>query len=195
MKAAKAMTRTLPIGDCRDGFTLLELMLVVAILAVLTLAIAPRFGGGLERARLRESVYGAAYLASSAARISSANGCVVRLVFGEEDGVVKLESDNEEVEMGSAGKPLVLTEGMRIASVEVVRRGGNEEADEDTVLFYADGRADAACIVFAQERGDAYSLRINGVTAHASVIHGEVGPDDWSELDEVRTSQSRLGQE
>ena len=186
--------RTLPTGKARCGFTLFELILVIVIFAVLAGAIAPRFTGGIERARLKGTAFAAAYLAASAARIAAANGRVVKLLFDSGGRVIKLETD-VETEMGEVGAPIELSEGIKIESVEVIGRPGYEEdVEEEAVRFFPDGRADEAYIVLVGEAGGKYTVIVNPVTGYAQVAVGEKEQDDWSELESVRESQSMLEQ-
>jgi len=188
--------RTSVTGSATAGFTLLELLLVVAIIAILAGYLVPSFGGSYERARFRENVQLMGHLAASAARIAVAEKCVVQLNFDTDTHTAWLTSENVEVDLAAAGNPVTLPEGCEITGVEILlATPEQEEEGADAVRFYADGRADGAYVVCSRGEANRLTLFINPVTAEPSVLRGERSAEEWTEFEERRTSRSQLGDE
>lgn len=152
------------------GFTLVELMVVIALIAILTAMILPEMRGTFEDAVLRATarkLVSAMNLAHSRA-VSLQQ--VHRIVFDAGAGQFTVE----RAARGEEGRGYVaLTDvpgggGQLDKRINIdVRR--NSEAERHIVAFYPDGTSDAAQIVLRDREGFQLGLRLNSITARVSV--------------------------
>jgi type II secretion system protein H len=177
----------------RSAFTLIELMVVMALIGIMTAMILPEMKGTYEDAVLRSTsreLISACSLASShAVSLNQAH----RLRLDRNGGHYSIE--RRGLERGTGGRfiparDVIGGEGDldRRISIELHRTAddtiaaGEEEPSpalrksppsdrhEDSVVFYPDGTADATEIVLRDRDGFRLALRINAVTARVQII-------------------------
>lgn len=135
------------------GFTLLELLLVLAILALGVALVLPSLSGPLASARFRQggAEFRAAMVQARSHAAASGRTRVVRIDLGT--GEYGIPSDNVD---------RVLPEGVRVSAVkaagETIERGVAE------LRFFPDGSADAAEVVLADGGGGRILLTVDPLT-------------------------------
>jgi prepilin-type N-terminal cleavage/methylation domain-containing protein len=130
-----------------EGFTLVELMVVLFILSVLAALAAPSFSRTLVSARLRASASDVRATFARARSLAVAGGRERAVVFDLEKGEYGL--DNDAVRRG-------FPEPVRLGGVRLV---GEENARGDArVRFYPDGSAEEAEV--SVDSGDGGSIRV-----------------------------------
>jgi type II secretion system protein H len=176
-----------------SAFTLIELMVVMALIGIMTAMILPEMKGTYEDAVLRSTsreLVSACSLASShAVSLNQAH----RLRLDRNGGHYSIE--RRGLERGSGGRfiparDVIGGEGDldRRITIELhktadeaaatseeepspaLRRSAPLDRQEDGIVFYPDGTADATEIVLRDRDGFRLALRINPVTARVQII-------------------------
>jgi type II secretion system protein H len=200
----KAKPPTLVIGDFMrlvvpghargPGFTLIELMVVLALIAIMTAMIIPEMRGTFEDAVLRSS---------SRELVNVCNLTYSRAVTLNQIHRVHLETSSGKylIERRSRGgqgvngfvpvPDLPGGEGRIDSRISIdLRLPGEDSTDavgdtsaarenspapvrEETIVFYPDGTADAREILLQDRDGFRIALRINPVTARVNIIELE----------------------
>lgn len=169
------------------GFTLMELMVVLMLLAIVTALILPELTGTHEDALLRSTsrkIIDVCNLANSRA-ISTSRPQRVQLDGGR--GRYRLEtiSNNRPAEAELEPRPRPdAVEGTLDPRITIELRAGVEPADHgahlppnvekqpgpsQTISFYPDGTADRCDIVLRDRTGVQLALRINPITARITL--------------------------
>jgi len=185
------------------GFTLIEIMVVVIVMAIVAGALAPNLGGTLQGLRLNAAARRIAEVMDYCHHAAVASGRVHGLVFAQ-DGVhyqVVAEADPKETAHGGAGTdaevadedgtsarlapvrlpgPLenTLPQGIRLASLEADGGAGgamgNTPGTKGTrILFFPDGASDFVTLGLETARGEGRSIRLNGLSGTV-----EIGTDE-----------------
>jgi type II secretion system protein H len=177
----------------RPGFTLIELMVVIALIGIVSAMIMPAMRGTYDNALLRSATRKLINACSLAASRAVSLNQVHRLRLDQKSERFVLESKTNEVAVGSEFTPvgeLIGSEGALDTRVSVVIRASPEnpsappeesqdgemsEASPDpdqpgTIRFYPDGTADRKVIVLRGRDGSGLALRINPVTARVHLL-------------------------
>lgn len=137
----------------RAGFSLLELLLVLAIAGLVAAVVIPSLPGALDSARLRGGAgeVRATLMLARTLAVSDARGRTVAFDLGSGEYGID----------GEARKRL-LPEGVRLAGVKV----GDAAADRGVarVRFYPDGSADEAEVAISSDGGGRVQVTIDPLT-------------------------------
>lgn len=135
------------------GFSLLELLLVIALAGMLAALVVPSLTGTLESARLRGSA-GEVRAALTLARTLAVSEARSRFV----------DFDLGRGEYGVSGdaRKWLLPEGIRLSSIRL----GSAEADHGVVRvrFYPDGSADEAEVAVSSTGGGSRRVSVDPLT-------------------------------
>lgn len=148
------MTRKPLHTDSCGGFTLVELLLVLVLVAISVAAVVPRFTGTLGAWQLRETAWNmqaSLQLASQWARVRQE---VVVFALDGRKGVFALRAvSTDERQAPETFPPLGRQSFGR--SVRIVRTEGLQDAGQEKVLtFRPDGTSEAAIIVLGGRGAD-----------------------------------------
>lgn len=183
-----SVRRLLCPGTANSGFTLIELMVVVAIIAIMTAMIIPEMKGTYQDALLRSTgrdLVNALELAHSRA-VSFNQSHRVRIdpregVFIVEKSVRDRAGENFQPLRDVAGGNGKLDSRIKVelhdssdispdADGAMAQAADDFQPDENTIGFYSDGTADPKEILLEDSEGFRLALKINGTTAHVAVL-------------------------
>lgn len=161
------------------GFTLVELLVVMVIVAISFFALQPAFSGAVQGAQERAALRQLSGLFSAARAQAVARGRLVRVVSDLGEGAFWAEIQSEPRGDRSAFEPLSILGRSAIAlpghlAVVELSIGGVDAAalPRADLYFYPDGTADGAVIVLADEAGREIELTVTPAT-------GQVKVDVW----------------
>jgi type II secretion system protein H len=186
------MKPTLSTGRSRNGFTLIELMVVVVLIGILAAVIIPEMRGTYEEALLRSTsrdLVNAFNIASS--RAVSLNQ-LHRVRLDTKSGRYVIEKRVRETMQGDEFAPLkdvseaegrldtritiqVRNEGEASASpneISASSESGKRKTIE-AISFNSDGTADAAELVLRDRQGFRLGLQINPITSRVKILELE----------------------
>lgn len=181
--------RTLRTG--RPGFTIVEMVVTVAIVAVLAGMIAPRLSGLLGRSQLREGASRLLVTAQYARDYAATRRVPCRLALDAEQGRYALTCPGEDGQADkfgpvptSMGRSAALGRGLRFAAVTISTPPGEPEGPPDCVTFFPDGPA-AAAVVQVSDGRRTFSLLVPP-SGRVRLVEGAVAelPNDRIDLDE-----------
>ena len=179
----------------KDGFTLVEVIVVIVVITVLATMIVPRMSASTGPAALRESARRLLVTVRYARdfAVTYRRGC--RLMFDPNEHQYGLAyQEDPEHRPGrfsplrtAMGKAAPLGRGLRFAKLQIDRPpdADAEEAETPYVDFAPSGRANAAIVEITDGRGS-YSILIAPNTPQAKLVEGTVDelPNDRIDLDE-----------
>lgn len=172
----------------RGGFTLIEIMVVVIVLAIVTGAIVPNFSGSMEGARLETAAESLRGLLVACHQAATATGRVHGLILDERGAryrVVAEETprderpDEDSFSESSRLVPARLTgfseqalpEGVRLVSTEFFEEDlALARSGETRILFFPDGTSEFATLTLATARGDRRAVKLNGLSGAVTVL-------------------------
>jgi general secretion pathway protein H len=143
----------------RGGFSLFELLLVLAIMGMLAALVLPSLPGALESARFR----------GSAGEVRAALTLARTLAVSEaRNRSVTFDLDRGEYGIDGDARKWLLPEGVRVSAVRI----GDASAERGVVRvrFYPDGSADEAEVAIASSVGGRMRIRVDPLTGMAREI-------------------------
>ncbi|MDB6028521.1 MAG: Tfp pilus assembly protein FimT [Verrucomicrobiales bacterium] len=175
-----------PAGRRVAAFTLMELMVVIALIAIMTAVIVPEMKGTFEDALLRSTardLVSAVELANSRA-VSGNQSHRLRIDSRSHQFTIEKQVPNgspdefiplEDV-IGCQGKldeRIVIESRERQTSDERERPDANLSSSPDGILFQSDGTAEARDLVLEDRTGHFLTLRINPITSRVRILAGK----------------------
>lgn len=155
------------------GFTLLEIVVVLALIAITGLIIYPSLGTSLEKARMDGCVRDVATLLKYAREIASAEQVVVAVV------VRAKEKDLTVFRGTKAAKHYQLWR--RVFFSKILVEGESQVENEAVIWFYPDGRSTGLAMIFKNEDGRQLRVKTDILTGYTRVFApGEDGFNDDS---------------
>jgi prepilin-type N-terminal cleavage/methylation domain-containing protein len=157
----------------QPGFTLLELVVVVAILGVVCAVALPALGDGLRRWRLHGAVREVATILKFARNQTVAGRASVQVVFDRSRNVYWLDRAESGLrstldEVREKGIRLyAMPAGIRLG--EVAAAGADPGVDRAGIVFYPRGNATGAEVEVRDERGRTYRISVDSMTGHARI--------------------------
>lgn len=155
----------------RRGFTLIELVLVLLVLAVMTATVVPSIGKSIETSELKKDSATLLSLLRQARVLAAVQGTRTRVVV--ETGRARLERlEDPEADLGTyvaadgpLGRPVALEEPVRVT---LTNRETGEVMNE--VVFYPDGTADPVDIELRHDRLDqVWRISVSALTGLADL--------------------------
>ena len=163
-----------PVQHRTGGFTLIELMVVLVVIAIMSAVVVAKMGGTFQDALLRSSSRQLISVFSLASSRAISVNRLLRVRIDRATGryaVEKRARGDEFVEADDLpGGEGVLDPriAVRVEESDVIDK--TEAAPENTINFYPDGTADGREIELRDRDGFGLALRINPVTARVRVI-------------------------
>jgi len=174
----------------RRAFTLLEVLLVIAVLVVLAALVAPNIAGRREQAQLEYIASHVSSLLSLARSTAMTTGRRHRCVFDENGSRMWIEHEVDPIEQGGQFEPInanwarfdLAEQDGRCVMVDLsglhklIRAKEIELLDQDLpedvydpVEFRPDGRCDGGMIVLAGPSGRQTALELDGLTGQVRI--------------------------
>jgi general secretion pathway protein H len=143
------------------GFTFLELLAVLAILALLVGLVSPRLYGGLERERFRAALRGFAAGLRLARSAAVTDRRPVRVLVNLEEGRWWLEGGAR----GGGWPP-----GTRITDATLVWPDDGRRLGY--LVFYPDGSSSGGRLILTDGRGRSYAVSLDIITSRVEIGAG-----------------------
>jgi general secretion pathway protein H len=141
-----------------DGFTLIEVVCVVALVAILAAIVVPALPRGTSRARLE------AYAVEAAAMLKADRDAAIR---NRVQIVTEIDAPQRLVRSGATGRVIRLPEDVRFDAVLAVRC--NQRPAGPTIRFFASGLSCGGTLALTR-LGVGYQVRVNWLTGGVEVV-------------------------
>lgn len=194
----------------RRGFTLLELMFIMAILGVLLAMTIPRLGGSAQRAALETTGRNMARLAEYARQVAVSQQSPTTLTIDPEAGQwwISLPFDGDDrftrriIRRSRGADHVALSEEEEISTLhprltfrEILVNGeAVKTKDPVVVTFYPNGTSTGVQVIVENSRGRLLTIEVETATGRASAYRGE--PKDFAmKLHEAGIDPGKFGLE
>lgn len=163
----------------RRGFTLLELMVVLVLIAILTALILPEMKGSRDDAALRSAArrFAAAFAIANSRAITVNRLHEVHIDATKGRYLVAPKRAGQAVQdeklTDFAGNKGEFDSKIKVQLVPRIEPENDVPTTADKVSFYPDGTADATDVLLRDRTGFGLVLRINPVTARVQVMELE----------------------
>ena len=135
-----------------DGFTLLEIVCIVALLAIMAAILLPAFPRGTSRARLES------YAVEAAALLKADRNAALRR---RAQVVTEINAPARTIRSGATGRTLRVPDDVGFDAVLAARC--NQRAAGSTIRFFASGMSCGGVIALTR-LGTGYEIRVNWLT-------------------------------
>ena len=159
-KVEQALRKTSRAGNASgtDGFTLLELVCVIAIVAILAAIVVPALPRGTSRARLES------YAIETAAMLKADRNAAIR---NRVQVVTEVDAPLRTVRSGASGRVIRVPDDVAFDAVLAARC--NQRAAGPTIRFFASGMSCGGAIALTR-LGVGYEIRVNWLTGGVEVV-------------------------
>jgi len=159
-KVEQVLRKTSRAGNASgtDGFTLLELVCVIAIVAILAAIVVPALPRGTSRARLES------YAIETAAMLKADRNAAIR---NRVQVVTEVDAPLRTVRSGASGRVIRVPDDVAFDAVLAARC--NQRAAGPTIRFFASGMSCGGAIALTR-LGVGYEIRVNWLTGGVEVV-------------------------
>lgn len=189
------MTRARPPRTGPEGFTLLELIVVLLVIAIVAGVAVPSFVTAMPGYRLRNDMRGLFAAARYARSRAVITGLRHRLVIDDFEGAYWMEREADPFEApgswtpleGTPGRPQALRGTVRFADIDT-QELSDPEGPSRGVVFRPDGTAEREALVVLGLSGDPdelLGLWVRSLTGLSRVVEGEALDEARETLGEV----------
>ncbi len=155
------------------GFTLIELIVVLALIAILTAVILPEMRGSLEESVLRSTARSVVAACNAANSRAVASGLPHQLVIDPSAHRYRIEPTPNKARSRPSNDPAPTPEtnplDPRIVVEVQLLEPPPANTSPHTVEFHPDGTVDAAEFLLRDRSGFAISIRLNPITARPAI--------------------------
>ena len=161
-KVEQAQQKTSPVGSAdwraADGFTLIEVVAVLAIVAILAAIVVPALPRGTSRARLES------YAIEAAALLKFDRNAAIR---NRVSIATEIDAPLRVMRSGATGRTVSLPDDVRFDALLAQRC--NQRAAGPTIRFFASGMSCGGAIALTR-LGVGYQVRVNWLTGGVEVV-------------------------
>jgi general secretion pathway protein H len=151
-----------------SGFTLIELILVLAIMAVSAALVVPRFVDSLENVRVKTALRDASNLMRRARVHSVLERKEYQVVVDREAGMLTLQPSQAPDE---GETPSLTISGMDLDFTGSNKKKSQEKWSKKYLTFYPMGNSSGGRLSFADSRDRRYAIEINPFTGRVSIFN------------------------
>ena len=165
----------MPTQATRRGFTLIELMMVIGIIAMIMAIGIPAFVHARKKSPMRQAVSDVMEAVSNARAQAILRGVVAELVIRPVEGTMSVSASGGDVARASAGEKNAAAgfNAQLSRDVLIVLLGVNfndrKDEDEVRVRFHPNGTSDAFSVALRSSDGETQAVTVDMVTGLAYV--------------------------
>jgi general secretion pathway protein H len=156
-----ALARTSRTGSAEAGFTLLEMVCVIAIVAILAAIVIPALPRGTSRARLES------YAVETAAMLKADRNAAIR---NRTQVVTEVDAPQRIIRSGATGRVIRVPDDVVFDALLAARC--NQRLAGETIQFFASGMSCGGTIALTR-LGVGYEIRVNWLTGGIEVVPSE----------------------
>jgi general secretion pathway protein H len=153
-----ALARTSRTGSAEAGFTLLEMVCVIAIVAILAAIVIPALPRGTSRARLES------YAVETAAMLKADRNAAIR---NRTQVVTEVDAPQRIIRSGATGRVIRVPDDVVFDALLAARC--NQRLAGETIQFFASGMSCGGTIALTR-LGVGYEIRVNWLTGGVEVV-------------------------